>query len=133
MTEEIKNEEVVATDVEATEVEATEVATETAAVEASAEVEEEDDGRDPDLAKGDSPEFQWYVVNALSQYEGKVARHLKERILNHKMAEYFAQIFIPEETVVSNVNGKKRNIKKKFFPGYVLIKMIMNKQKTTLA
>ena len=42
------------------------------------------------------------------------------------MSEYFAEILIPEETVVTNVNGKKRNIKKKFFPGYVLIKMIMN-------
>jgi len=116
MTEEIKNEEI-------------ENDTEVTTAEASAEVETEevDDGRDPDLAKGDGPEFQWYVVHALSQYEGKVARHLKERILNHKMSEYFAQIFIPEETVVSNVNGKKRNIKKKFFPGYVLVKMIMNK------
>ena len=42
------------------------------------------------------------------------------------MTEYFAAILVPEETVVSNVNGKKRRIKKKFFPGYVLLKMIMN-------
>jgi len=111
MTEEIKNEEI--------EVEATS--------KAKTDTTEDEDGRDPDLAKGDGPDFQWYVVHALSQYEGRVAKALKERILNHKMSEYFAQIFIPEETVVSNVNGKKRNIKKKFFPGYVLVKMIMNK------
>ena len=38
----------------------------------------------------------------------------------------FSRILVPEETVVTNAGGKKRTIKKKFFPGYVLIKMIMN-------
>lgn len=78
------------------------------------------------LAKGDSPDFKWYVAHVLSGYENRVTKTLKERILNHSMAEYFADIIVPEETVVSNVNGKKRNIKKKFFPGYVMVKMIMN-------
>ena len=56
-------------------------------------------------------------MHALSQYEGRVSKTLKERILNHNMSEYFADIVVPEETVTTNVNGKKRNIKKKFFPG----------------
>ena len=42
------------------------------------------------------------------------------------MTEYFSKILVPEETVVSNVNGKKRTTKRKYFPGYVLIKMILN-------
>src|SRR5690554_2928210 len=78
------------------------------------------------LAKGDSPDFKWYVAHVLSGYENRVTKTLKERVLNHNMAELFADIIVPEETVVSNVGGRKRNIKKKFFPGYVLIKMIMN-------
>lgn len=78
------------------------------------------------LAKGDTPDFKWYVAHVLSGYENRVTKTLKERILNHGMAELFSDILVPEETVVANVNGKKRNIKKKFFPGYVLIKMIMN-------
>lgn len=78
------------------------------------------------LAKGDTPDFKWYVAHALSGYENRVSKTLKERIINHNLTEYFAEILVPEETVVSNVNGKKRNIKKKFFPGYVLLKMIMN-------
>ncbi|MEX0798069.1 MAG: transcription termination/antitermination protein NusG [Bacteriovoracaceae bacterium] len=86
----------------------------------------EPEERDNGLAKGDGPEFRWYVAHALSGYENRVIKTLKERILNHNMAEQFADIIVPEETVVSNVNGKKRNIKKKFFPGYVLVKMIMN-------
>lgn len=79
-----------------------------------------------DLAKGEGPEFKWYVAHVLSGYENRVLKTLKERILNHNMSEFFSDIIVPEETVVTNVNGKKRNIKKKFFPGYVMIKMVMN-------
>jgi len=80
------------------------------------------------LAKGDTPDFKWFVTHVLSGYEGRVTKTLKERIVNHKMTEYFAEILVPEETVTTSVNGKKRNIKKKFFPGYMLIKMIMNEK-----
>lgn len=78
------------------------------------------------LAKGDTPDFKWYVAHVLSGFENRVSKTLKERIINFEKTEYFAEILVPEENVVSNVGGKKRNLKKKFFPGYVLIKMIMN-------
>ena len=84
--------------------------------------------QDSDLAKGDSPDFKWYVAHAFTGQENKVAKTLKERILNYGLAEYFAQILIPEESVTSMANGRKRTIKKKFFPGYVMIKMVMNDQ-----
>lgn len=58
--------------------------------------------------------------------ENKVVKALRESIVNHGMMEFFADIMAPEESVTSNVGGKKRTIKKKYFPGYVLIKMIMN-------
>lgn len=77
------------------------------------------------LALGDTPDFKWFIVHVLSGFENRVSKTLKERIVNHDLTEYFAEILVPEESVVTNVNGKKRNIKKKFFPGYVLIKMIM--------
>lgn len=80
------------------------------------------------LATGDSPDFKWYIVHVLSGFENRVLKTLKERIVNHNMTEYFAEIMVPEESVVANVNGKKRTMKKKFFPGYVLIKMIMNEK-----
>ena len=78
------------------------------------------------LAVGDTPDFKWYIVHVLSGFENRVLKTLKERIVNHAMTECFAEIMVPEESVVANVNGKKRTIKKKFFPGYVLVKMIMN-------
>jgi transcriptional antiterminator NusG len=80
------------------------------------------------FAKGDTADFKWYVVHALSGFEHRVTKTLKENILNHKLHDYFADILVPEETIVSNVKGRKRNIKKKYFPGYVLIKMILNEQ-----
>jgi len=80
------------------------------------------------LAMGDTPDFKWYIVHVLSGFENRVLKTLKERIVNHNMTEYFAEIMVPEESVVANVNGKKRTMKKKFFPGYVLIKMIMTEK-----
>lgn len=80
------------------------------------------------LAVGDTPDFKWYIVHVLSGFENRVLKTLKERIVNHNMTEYFAEIMVPEESVVANVNGKKRTMKKKFFPGYVLIKMIMSEK-----
>lgn len=71
-------------------------------------------------------EFKWYIAQAMTGQENKVQRQLRERIANYKMSEFFSKIVVPEETVVSNTNGKKRTIKKKLFPGYILIHMIMN-------
>lgn len=71
-------------------------------------------------------EYRWYVVHALSGHELRVLKALKERITKNKLTEYFAEILVPQENVLTNVSGKKRNIKKKFFPGYILIKMVMN-------
>lgn len=70
--------------------------------------------------------FRWFVAKTLTGQENKVSKALKERVVNYKLTEYFADIVIPEEKVVTNVNGKKRTVKRKFFPGYVLIKMVMN-------
>lgn len=84
--------------------------------------------KDRDLADGTDPQFKWYIAKAMTGMENKVQKTLKERIMNHKLATYFADIMVPEETVVTNANGKKRKIKKKYFPGYVLIKMIMNEK-----
>ncbi len=74
----------------------------------------------------DSLDFRWYIAKTMTGQENKVMKTLKERIVNFKMTEFFADILTPEETVVSNVNGRKRTIKKKFYPGYVLVKMVMN-------
>lgn len=81
---------------------------------------------DRGLSKGDGSDFKWYIAKTATGQENKVSHSLKESIVNHKLTDFFSRILVPEETVVSNAGGKKRTLKKKFFPGYILIKMIMN-------
>ncbi len=84
------------------------------------------EGEVSEVAPVAAPSFKWFIVKTMTGQENKVQKTLKENIVNHKLTEFFADVLVPEETVVTNANGKKRTIKKKFFPGYVLIKMVMN-------
>ncbi|CBW28061.1 putative transcription antitermination protein [Halobacteriovorax marinus SJ] len=99
---------------------------ETSEVVESTETNEATETAEGELAAGDSPDFKWFIAKTLTGQEGKVQRALRERIVNYKQTEFFSEIMVPEETVTSHANGRKRTIKKKLFPGYVLIKMIMN-------
>jgi transcriptional antiterminator NusG len=69
---------------------------------------------------------QWYVVHAFSGFEKQVVRSLKEHIKNAGMEEFFDEILVPTEEVVEMRGGQKRTSERKFFPGYVLVKMEMN-------
>jgi len=81
---------------------------------------------DKGLSQGEGDDFKWYIAKTATGQENKVSHSLKEAIVNHRLTDMFSRILVPEETVVSNAGGKKRTLKKKFFPGYILIKMIMN-------
>jgi len=96
-----------------------------AASEETTEVSTDESEESDEPAKEYGPEFKWYIAKTLTGQENKIQRALKERIVNYNLSEFFADILVPEETVVTNANGKKRTIKKKLFPGYVLIKMNM--------
>ena len=69
---------------------------------------------------------RWYVVQAFSGYEGRVSKSLKEHIKMHAMEDQFGEILVPTEEVVEMRAGQKRKSERKFFPGYVLVQMIMN-------
>lgn len=73
-----------------------------------------------------NPDFKWYIAKTLTGQENKVQKTLRERVVNYKLTEYFGEIVVPEEKVVTHAGGKKRTITKKLFPGYVLINMLMN-------
>jgi len=70
--------------------------------------------------------LRWYVVHAYSGYEHYVKRALAERIRLQNMASQFGDILVPTEEVVEMRGGQKRKSERKFFPGYVLVKMEMN-------
>lgn len=69
---------------------------------------------------------RWYVVHAYSGFEKQVARSLKEHIKNAGLENMFGDIMVPTEEVVEMKGGQKRTTQRKFFPGYVLVKMEMN-------
>jgi transcription termination/antitermination protein NusG len=70
--------------------------------------------------------LRWFVVQAFSSFEAIVKRSLEERIERFNMQDSFEDILIPTEEVVEIRDGKKRKSDRKFFPGYVLVKMEMN-------
>lgn len=70
-----------------------------------------------------APQDQWYVVHVLSGAEGKVRDHLNRRIQSEEMSDVVFEILVPEEMVSEVKAGKKREIKRKFFPGYVIVNM----------
>jgi transcription termination/antitermination protein NusG len=69
---------------------------------------------------------RWYIVHAYSNFERKVAEALKERVKQHGLEEHFEQILVPMEEVLEVRRGKRVNAERKFFPGYVLVKMEMS-------
>lgn len=71
---------------------------------------------------------QWYVVHVYSGFEAKAKEALQERIRQQKMDDKFEEILIPSETIVEVKKGEKRSKSKKFFPGYIFVKMELNNE-----
>ncbi|HEY1720488.1 MAG TPA: transcription termination/antitermination protein NusG [Magnetospirillaceae bacterium] len=66
---------------------------------------------------------RWYVVHVYSGFEKKVASSIREQAGQKGLAERFAEVLVPVEEVVEMRRGAKVNAERKFFPGYVLVKM----------
>ncbi len=71
---------------------------------------------------------RWYIVHAYSNFEKKVAEAIKERAANLGLEEHFEEVLVPMEEVIEVRRGRKINAERKFFPGYVLVKMEMTDQ-----
>ncbi len=81
-----------------------------------------------DMSAGAStnPDLRWYVVHAYSGMEKAVERNIRERVNRAGMQAKFGRILVPTEEVVEVKNGVKRTTERKFFPGYVLVEIIMD-------
>jgi transcriptional antiterminator NusG len=69
---------------------------------------------------------RWYIVHAYSNFEKKVADAIRERAAAAGLEECFEDVVVPMEEVVEVRRGRKVATERKFFPGYVLVKMDMN-------
>jgi transcriptional antiterminator NusG len=74
------------------------------------------------------PKKRWYVVHAYSGFEKYVMQALGERIRLDGLENKFGDILVPTEEVVELRGGQKRKSERKFFPGYVLVEMVMDEQ-----
>jgi transcriptional antiterminator NusG len=66
---------------------------------------------------------RWYVVHVYSGFEKKIAQNIKEQAEQKGLADHFEEVLVPAEEVVEVRRGQKVNAERKFFPGYVLVKM----------
>lgn len=69
---------------------------------------------------------RWFVVHTYSGYENKVKANLEKRVDNMNMKDKIFKVLVPEEEEVEYKDGKKKIVKRKVFPGYVVVNMIMN-------
>jgi len=70
-------------------------------------------------------EAKWYVVHTYSGYENKVATNIEKAVENRKLGELIQEIQVPTETIIEVKDNKKREVERKIYPGYVMVKMIM--------
>jgi transcriptional antiterminator NusG len=70
--------------------------------------------------------MRWYIVHTYSGQETRAKKALLERARTTGFDEQFAEVLVPEESVVEMVGGQKRTSKRKFFPGYIMVHMELN-------
>lgn len=68
---------------------------------------------------------KWYVVQTYSGYENKVAQNIEKVVTNQNLQDLIQEVKIPTEIVVETKDGKQREVERKIFPSYVLVKMLL--------
>ena len=73
-------------------------------------------------------ELKWYIVHTYSGFEHKVEANLADRIRTLGQEEYFGKILVPTEQVVELKKGQKKTSSRKFYPGYIMVQMVLNEE-----
>ena len=68
---------------------------------------------------------KWYVIHTYSGYENKVAQNIEKVVENRKLHDLIQEVRVPTERVEEITDGKSKEIERKTFPGYVLVKMVV--------
>ena len=91
----------------------------------SDKTQETDNPASPAGGQG-GPNAKWYVVHTYSGHENKVAATLRQKIESEHLKEQILEILVPMQDKIEIKGGKKTEIKEKLFPGYILVKMVLN-------
>ena len=102
--------------------------TETETKEKEIQEGQENEDKVTDIKEEDDPNAKWYVVGAASGFEERAVKTIQDNARKASLSHFFFDFEIPKQEVVEIRRGKKINSEKNFFPGYMLIKMIMNNQ-----
>jgi transcriptional antiterminator NusG len=73
----------------------------------------------------ENPNFRWYVIHVFSGFENRVSQTIREKAAKQGIAKMIGQILIPTEQVIEIKRGQRKQVDKKYMPGYVLIQMEM--------
>ena len=73
-------------------------------------------------------DYNWYVIHTTSGYEDIVVETIKQRVETSGLSDLIAEVIVPKEKQIEVKNGKRKVVEKRFLPGYVLVKMISDKQ-----
>lgn len=81
---------------------------------------------EPEPAKADVPGSKWYVIHTYSGHENRVSNALKQRIESEHLEHKILDILMPTQEKIEIRSGKKELVKEKIFPGYIMIKMVLD-------
>ena len=74
------------------------------------------------------PDLKWYIVHTYSGFEHKVKISLEDRIKTLGQEAFFGRILVPTEQVIELKKGHKKTSSRKFYPGYILVQMLLNEE-----
>ncbi len=102
-------------------------AVQTAKVETSKKSSSDEEATEelPKRRKSTREDLKWYIVHTQTSFEARARASLDEAIVRSKKEDEFGDVLIPVESVVELVKGQKRSTERKFFPGYILVQMIL--------
>lgn len=83
---------------------------------------------EPEQLEPKGPKKHWYVIHTYSGYENKVKANLERKILSMGLEEKIFNVVVPMDDDIEMQNGRKKIVKRKVFPGYVLVEMVVDDQ-----
>ncbi|MFO7654806.1 MAG: transcription termination/antitermination protein NusG [Candidatus Krumholzibacteriia bacterium] len=73
-------------------------------------------------------QMRWFVIHANTGHENKVKRNIEMAVKSNHMEEFFGEVLVATQEVTEMKNGKRSTVKRKFFPSYILVEMVMDKE-----